>query len=95
MLPYLQQHNLVTDDEQDNLNNMMYTLGKKSQLLLSYLKSKGHESLQMFLCSLNLAHEHRGHKGIAKKLKEKMQANGIECEDFCSPECDPLINSTS
>ena len=54
---------------------------------MSYLKHKGPESLQKFLCCLNLAHEHMGHKGIADKLKRAMQANGIYCDDFCCSEC--------
>ena len=36
-------------------------------MLLGYLKHKGDESLQMFLCSLNLEREHKGHKDLASR----------------------------
>ena len=87
LLPYLQQHHLVTTNEQYHLRNTKHSQLEKSQILLGYLKQKGDGSLQMFLCSLNLAHEHIGHKNIVKKLKQKMKAKGIECKDFCSDEC--------
>ena len=87
LLPYLQQHHLATRDEEYYLTTMLYSSVKKSQMLLGYLKHKGRESLQKFLCSLNLAHEHIAHKGIADKLKKAMQANGISCDDFCSDCC--------
>ena len=54
---------------------------------MGYLKHKGHGSLQKFLCCLNLAHDHMGHEDIAEKLKETMQASGIDCNDFCSDYC--------
>ena len=83
LLPYLIQHHLVTHDEEYHLSGMVYSPVEKSQLLLGYLRQKGPGSLQMFLCCLNLVHEHRGHKDIAEKLKQRMQANGIDCNDFC------------
>ena len=83
LLPYLIQHDLVTRDEEYHLRCKLHSSVEKSQLLLSYLRHKGPGSLQMFLCCLNLAHEHMGHKDIAKKLKQKMQANDIDCNDFC------------
>ena len=87
LLPYLQQHHLVTRPEEYYLTSALHSLALKSQTLLSYLKHKGRESLQKFLCSLNLAHEHIGHKIIADGLKKAMQANGIDCDDFCSDCC--------
>jgi len=66
----------------------MYSPGQKAQILISYLKQKGVESLQKLLCSLNLAHEHNGHKGIADKLKQKMRSNGFDCNNFCSHDCE-------
>ena len=87
LLPYLQQHHLVTVDEESYLSNSLYSSTKRARMLLSYLKHKGDGSLQMFLCSLNLAHEHKGHKELAEKLKKHMETTGINCTDFCSDDC--------
>ena len=87
LLPFLQSHHLVTQNEQQHLSSTTYIPNDRSQKLLSYMKCKGDESLQKFLCCLNLAHEHTGHKGIADKLKQNLKANGIDCNDFCSDEC--------
>ena len=84
LLPYLQQHNLVTRDEEHHLITEVHSDIKKAQLLLGYLKRKGDKSLQKFLCCLNLAHDHLGHKDIAVKLKQTMEANNIKCADFCA-----------
>ena len=43
------------------------------------------------LCCLNLAHEHMGHKDIAEKLRQTMQANGIGCDDFYSDYCNYML----
>ena len=87
MLPYLQQHHLLTDDEESYLSNMLYSSTERAQMLLKHLKHKGDGSLQMFLCSLNLAREHKGHKELAEKLKRHMQTTGIYCTDFRSDDC--------
>ena len=87
LLPYLQQHQLVTVVEESYLSNMLYSSSIRAQMLLGYLKYKGDGSLQMFLCSLNLAHEHKGHKELADKLKRHMQIAGIYHTDFCSDDC--------
>ena len=78
LVPYLQKH-LLTEEEESYLSNMLYSSNTKAQMLLRYLKHKGDGSLQMFLCSLNLAHEHKGHKELAEKLKKHMQTTGIHC----------------
>ena len=87
LLPYLQHHHLLTDNEESYLSNMLYSSTERAQMLLSYLKHKGDGSLQMFLCSLNLEYEHKGHKELAEKLKRYMQTTGIYCTDFCSDDC--------
>ena len=87
LLPYLLQHSLLTRDEEYHLRNIIYSFSEKAQMLLSYLKSKGDDSLQRLLCCLNLAHEHLGHKIVADRLKQVMQANGVRCTDFCSANC--------
>ena len=84
LVPYLQQHHLVTGDEEYHLTNKLHSPDERSGMLLKYLKRKGCESLQKFLCCLNLAYNHTGHKGIADKLKKVMQANDIDCDDICS-----------
>ena len=72
LFPYLQQHNLLTDVEESYLSSWLYSSKKRAEMLLSYLKHKGDGSLQMFLCSLTLASEHKGHKELADKLKSHM-----------------------
>ena len=87
LLPYLQQHQLITDDEESYLSNMLYSSRARAQMLLRYLKHKGDGSLQLLLCCLHLAYEHKGHKELAVKLKRQMQTTGIYCTDFCSDDC--------
>ena len=91
LLPYLQKHLLVTRDEEYCLSNIMYRSSKKAQMLLGYLKTKKHGSLQLILCCLNSAHEHIGHKEVADKLKQIMEAKNIKCADFCSDHCSDII----
>ena len=87
LLPFLQQHHLVTVDEGSYLNNFMYSTRDKAQWLLSCIKHKGVGSLQLLLCCLHLADEHTGHKELAENLKKHMQTTGINCTDFCSDDC--------
>ena len=87
LLPYLQQHFLVTRDEEEHLSSMMHSSREKARMLLSYLKSKGDDSLQKVLCCLNLAHEHIGHKTVADRLKQVMESIGLKCAGFCSNCC--------
>ena len=87
LLPYLLQHQLLNRNEEEHLVQFIHTSIEKAQMLLGYLKRKGADSLQKFLCCLNLAHEHTGHKEVADKLKQLMEANGINCTNFCSDNC--------
>ena len=84
LLPFLQQHQLLTRDEIHHLSSMLYSSSEKAQKLLGYLKTKGGDSLQRVLCCLKLAHEHTGHKEVADKLKQLMQDCSIKCTDFCT-----------
>ena len=83
LLPFLQQHQLVTVDEGSYLNNLMYSTQQKAQWLLSYIRHKGDGSLQLLLGCLHLAHK----LVLAEKLKKHMQTTGIHCEEFCSDDC--------
>ena len=83
LLPYLQEHLLVTTDEKHHLSIEVHSDVKKAQLLLGYLKRK-EDILKKILCCLNLADEHSGHKDIAVKLKQIMEDNNIKCDDFCA-----------
>ena len=63
----------------------MHTSNENAQILVKILKRKGSGTLQKLLCCLNLACEHTGHKEIAEKLKQEMEAKGIiDCDKFCS-----------
>ena len=87
LLPFLLKHNLVTRDEEYHLTNILYSPTGRVQMLLGYLKHKGDGCLQKFLCCLNSADEHTGHKELAEKLKRIMQSSGIDCGNFCSYDC--------
>ena len=87
LLPYLLQHQLLNRNEEEHLEQVVHTSVEKTQMLLGYLKRKGADGLQKFLCCLKLAHEHVGHKELADKLKQLMEADGIKYTDFCSDDC--------
>ena len=87
LLPYLLQHQLLNRNEKEHLVQLIHTSMEKAQMLLDYLQRKRADSLQKFLCCLNLAREHIGHKEVADKLKQLMEANGINCTNFCSDNC--------
>ena len=84
LLPFLQQHQLVTRIEIHHLSCMLYSSSEKAQKLLSYLKTKGADTLQRVLCCLNMENEHTGHRVVADKLKQLMQDCSIKYTDFCS-----------
>ena len=91
LLPFLQQHRLITRDEIHHLTLVFYSSGVKAQKLLDYLKTKGADTLQRVLCSLKSADEHTGHKEVADKLKQLMQNYSIDC-DSC-PYCESLLKN--
>ena len=96
LLPYLLQHQLLNRNEEEHLGQFIHTSMEKAQMLLAYLKRKGADSLQKFLCCLKLTCEHTGHKEVADKLKQLMEANGIKCTNFCSDNCkEKFAKSTS
>ena len=70
LMPFLQKHGLVTNDENYHLTSAATAPGEAAQLLLHILKSKGDGTLQKFLCSLNSEAQHLGHEDIAIKLTE-------------------------
>ena len=85
MLPYLLKHELLTSDEENDISNKLRTSNENAQKLVRILRRKGSETLQKLLCCLNLACEHTGHKEIAEKLKQEMEAKDIiDFDDYCS-----------
>ena len=93
LVPFLQKHHLLTSNEEYDLLNIIYSPNKRAQMLLGFLKHKGDGCLQKFLCCLNSADEHTGHKELAEKLKGTMQSNDIDCGNFCSDDCEQSIVS--
>lgn len=85
LMPFLQKHGLVTNDENYRLTSAAIAPREATQLLLRTLKSKGDGTLQKFLCSLNSATQHSGHKDIAIKLTELINRyhQGFQVQ-FCS-----------
>lgn len=85
LLPYLLKHELLTSDEESDISNKFHTTTDNALKLVRILRRKGSGTLQKLLCCLNLACEHTGHKEIAEKLKQEMEAKGItDCDKFCS-----------
>ena len=93
LLPYLKQHDLVTNSEAAHLLHQTQSLAplQINQLLLDCLAEKEIECLNLLLCSLNSEDEHLGHTDVAKELKQLMKTNDIEYEDIC-PVCNKAIN---
>ena len=97
LLPHLYFHQLINCDQNFHLGHMRHSTAIKALMLLLLLyyklnrgccaKEKQNEYLQKFVCCLNLAHEHKGHKEIADKLKHTMLTYGIGCDSFCSHYC--------
>ena len=85
LMPFLQKHGLITDDENYHLTSTATARGEAAQLLLHILKYKGDGTLQKFLCSLNSETQHLGHKDIATKLSDlinKYHNHGLQLQ-FC------------
>ena len=74
LMPFLQKHGLVTSDESYHLTSTSIAPGEAAQQFLRILKSKGDGMIQKFLCSLNSEKQHLGHKDIATKLTELINA---------------------
>ena len=93
LMPFLQKHRLLTNDENYRLTNPTTAPGEAAQLLLCILKSKGDGTLQKFLCSLNSARQHLGHEDIATELSELMNRyhQGLQMQ-FC-PLCTTDVSS--
>ena len=85
LMPFLQKHGLVTNDENYHLTSAATAPGQGAQQLLQILKSKGDGTLQKFLCCLNSERQHLGHKDVAIKLTELMNKyhQGLQMQ-FCS-----------
>ena len=85
LMPLIQKHGLVTNDEYYHLTCVTTAPGEGAQKLLHYLKYKGDGTLQKLLCSLHLETEHAGHKDIATELTELLNKYGLQMQ-YCS-EC--------
>ena len=92
LMPFLQKHGLVTNDENYHLTSTATAPGEAAQLLLRILKSKGDGTLQKFLCSLNSETQHLGHKYIATELSDlinRYHHHGLQMQ-FC-PLCTTCV----
>jgi len=94
LFPLLLTHGLLTTKEtNDILNHNDSSEVSRGSRLLGILKTKGSESIQQLLCTLNLEKEHAGHKSIADELKKEAKANNLDCEDFCpNSDCKKYMN---
>jgi len=80
LLPYLQEHHLVTDDE---LKIYKLTTVQKTGKLFEYIRSKEHGMLQKLLCCLTRETTHLRHNEVANELRQRMKDMNLVCQDIC------------
>ncbi len=66
LIPYLNQQQLLTDDENDILLNLFLSNRTRVLKLLQFIERKGDEGFQRFLKAVADEPEHMGHKDITK-----------------------------
>jgi len=92
LLPYLQSHQMLTNDQVYYCRSSSSTPTKKAKELLRLLKQKGKKSLQKLLCCLTNETTHSGHKNVATKLKDAMELYNFNGKLVC-PVCQkPILN---
>ena len=64
LIPYLNRHNLLTDDEQEMLLNTQFTERERILKLLALVEKKGKDGFESFLKALEEEPEHIGHKEL-------------------------------
>ena len=68
LVPYLNQQQLLTDDENDTLLNLYLSNRIRVIKLLQFMETKGDEGFQRFLKAIAYEQDHMGHAEIAKLL---------------------------
>ena len=72
LVPYLNRHSLLTDDEQELLLNSQFTERERILKLLAMVEKKGSDGFQRFLKALEDEPEHSGHQSIVALLKRTL-----------------------
>ena len=66
LLPHLNHHYLLTDDENEVLLNLALTQRVRVLKLLQFMESKGPDGFQKFLKAIADEPEHMGHRELTK-----------------------------
>ena len=69
LVPYLNRHSLLTDDEQELLLNTQFTEKERILKLLALVEKKGTDGFRRFLKALEDEPEHTGHRSVVTLLK--------------------------
>ena len=66
LLPYLNQYLLLTDTENEELQNETNVRSVRVQKLLQFMERKGERGFQLFLTAIAKEPDHLGHKELAE-----------------------------
>lgn len=69
-MPYLNRHEVLTENERHNLNDEKNTPAMKVNLLLEYLEKKNDENVNDFVRALHEEGTHTGHKVLCNLLQD-------------------------
>jgi len=70
LMPYLNRHEVLTENERHNLNDEKNTPAMKVNLLLEYLEKKNDENVNDFVRALHEEGTHTGHKVLCNLLQD-------------------------
>ena len=70
LMPYLNRHEVLTENERHSLNDEKGTPAMKVNLLLGYLEKKNDENVNDFVRALHEEVTHTGHKELCKLLED-------------------------
>jgi len=70
LMPYLNRHEILTENERHTLNDEKSTPALKVALLLGYLEKKNSENVDDFVRALHEEGTHTGHKELCKLLQD-------------------------
>jgi len=77
LLPYLNKHLLLTDNENDILSNPSMPHRSRVQKLLQFMEAKGEKGFQLFLEAISEEPEHLGHKDLTEMFNSYSKLMGI------------------
>ena len=87
IFPYLNQKNLLTDMEREELHGLVYNRNQKIRKLVSWLPKKGSDGLQRFVVCLRSSVEGTAHQELADALQEAAQEVVVKRDDTTTGIC--------